>query len=321
MTRVKRNAALLALVLACIGAGNFTQGCSPRVSRQFKPNILVLSLCSIRQDHLSPYGYSKNTTPDLDEFAKHAFVFKNAFASLSWVNALTYTEVIPDSFFVMNGYHLPGIYGRFMRIPPEKGLELDYKPGFEYLKQLLLTREHRPFYLEVHAKYQHFPYIDFKNRKIGEGDFLSPKSRALLAKYLADPARYSDKLPLLIVLMRDEALTFSHPLVQKWIQAHSADFDPKRTLRIDEQSICFCERGKKAKAMRMIWYCFRKRTIANSSISTRFSTARSRSGGIAIFRRTRSSSSSGITASPSWITAISLTAIPFTTRCCAFRCS
>ena len=245
MTRVKRNAALLAVVLACIGAAIFTQGCSPRVSRQYKPNILVLSLCSIRQDHLTPYGYSKNTTPYLADFAKHAFVFKNAFASLSWVNALTYTEVIPDSFFVMNGYHLPGIYGRFMRIPPEKGLELDYKPGFEYLKQLLLTPQLRPFYLEVHAKYQHFPYIDFKNRKIGEGEFLSPKSRALLAKYLANPARYSDKLPLLIVLMRDETLALSHPLVQKWIQAHSADFDPKEPFGLMNNDLLL-ERWKKS---------------------------------------------------------------------------
>jgi arylsulfatase A-like enzyme len=43
-----------------------------------KPNILIISLCSIRPDHMSCYGYQRRTTPNFDELAKESFIFENA---------------------------------------------------------------------------------------------------------------------------------------------------------------------------------------------------------------------------------------------------
>jgi len=43
-----------------------------------KPNILIISLCSVRADHMSCYGYQRNTTPNFDELAKDSFIFENA---------------------------------------------------------------------------------------------------------------------------------------------------------------------------------------------------------------------------------------------------
>lgn len=43
-----------------------------------KPNILIISLCSVRPDHMSCYGYQRNTTPNFDELAKESFIFENA---------------------------------------------------------------------------------------------------------------------------------------------------------------------------------------------------------------------------------------------------
>lgn len=42
------------------------------------PNIILISIDSLRADHLSLYGYSLNTSPNLDEFAKDAVVFDNS---------------------------------------------------------------------------------------------------------------------------------------------------------------------------------------------------------------------------------------------------
>lgn len=48
------------------------------------PNILLISIDSLRADHLSPYGYARETTPFLSELAFDGHVFENAFAASNW---------------------------------------------------------------------------------------------------------------------------------------------------------------------------------------------------------------------------------------------
>ncbi|MHC4214442.1 MAG: sulfatase family protein [Planctomycetota bacterium] len=43
-----------------------------------RPNILLISLCSVRADHMSCYGYHRNTTPNFDKLAAKGLVFDNA---------------------------------------------------------------------------------------------------------------------------------------------------------------------------------------------------------------------------------------------------
>ena len=43
-----------------------------------RPDILLISIDTLRQDHLSLYGYEHETSPRLDEFAKKALVFTHA---------------------------------------------------------------------------------------------------------------------------------------------------------------------------------------------------------------------------------------------------
>lgn len=49
-----------------------------------KPNIIVLMLDTLRADHMSLYGYERDTTPNLLEFSKHASTFENMYAATSW---------------------------------------------------------------------------------------------------------------------------------------------------------------------------------------------------------------------------------------------
>lgn len=47
-------------------------------------NVILISLDTLRADHLGTYGYPKNTSPHLDQFAEKSLVFKNSFSNSGW---------------------------------------------------------------------------------------------------------------------------------------------------------------------------------------------------------------------------------------------
>lgn len=49
-----------------------------------RPNIVLISLDTVRADHLSSYGYFRPTTPNLDRLARQGVLFENAIAPSSW---------------------------------------------------------------------------------------------------------------------------------------------------------------------------------------------------------------------------------------------
>ncbi len=49
-----------------------------------RPNIVLISLDSVRADHVSAYGYPRRTTPNLDRLASQGVLFENAVAASSW---------------------------------------------------------------------------------------------------------------------------------------------------------------------------------------------------------------------------------------------
>lgn len=53
-------------------------------ARDARLNIVLLTVDSMRADHLGAYGYSRPTSPRLDAFAKDAAVFPDAMAVSSW---------------------------------------------------------------------------------------------------------------------------------------------------------------------------------------------------------------------------------------------
>jgi len=47
-------------------------------------NVILISLDTLRADHLGCYGYSRNTSPGIDKLAKDSAVFLNTFATSPW---------------------------------------------------------------------------------------------------------------------------------------------------------------------------------------------------------------------------------------------
>jgi len=48
------------------------------------PNVILITISSLRADHVSGLGYDRQTTPNFDRFAKDNVLFTNAFATSSW---------------------------------------------------------------------------------------------------------------------------------------------------------------------------------------------------------------------------------------------
>ncbi len=47
-------------------------------------NLIIISATNVREDHLGVYGYYRNTSPNVDNFAMNSLVFEDAYAQASW---------------------------------------------------------------------------------------------------------------------------------------------------------------------------------------------------------------------------------------------
>lgn len=99
-TRVRREAsnAFLARILACLSlcvvlvilAGVANERRAESSGSRTAPvpydaaNILLITLDTVRADHLSSFGYSRPTTPNIDRIAREGVLFDKAFATASW---------------------------------------------------------------------------------------------------------------------------------------------------------------------------------------------------------------------------------------------
>lgn len=73
--RLDSTAVCAALLAAAVGAG---------CTEAPRPNVLLVTIDTLRADHLEPYGYARPTSPALAEFAAGATVFEAAQSQSSW---------------------------------------------------------------------------------------------------------------------------------------------------------------------------------------------------------------------------------------------
>ena len=64
------------------------------------PIVIVYLVDTLRADHLSAYGYSRPTSPNLEAFARHATLFENCYSQATWTKpSITslFTGLAPDA--------------------------------------------------------------------------------------------------------------------------------------------------------------------------------------------------------------------------------
>jgi arylsulfatase len=71
----------------------FSTGCAVNKLQAIEPdigqaknsaNVILITINSLRADHVSSLGYNRQTTPNFDKFAKEYIFFTNTFATSSW---------------------------------------------------------------------------------------------------------------------------------------------------------------------------------------------------------------------------------------------
>ena len=69
---------LIFAVLSLIVVGAIIIIFFPRFESKSKPNIILMSIDTLRADHLHCYGYARQTSPNIDKYSKDFVIFENA---------------------------------------------------------------------------------------------------------------------------------------------------------------------------------------------------------------------------------------------------
>ena len=93
-----------ALVIGVLATALLSSGCDATARRVrtdlcLRCNVVLVSLDTVRADHVGFHGYRRPTTPNLDGFADHAVVFEKAVSQSAWTrpaHASMFTGLYPS---------------------------------------------------------------------------------------------------------------------------------------------------------------------------------------------------------------------------------
>jgi arylsulfatase A-like enzyme len=89
---------LPAMLLLLVGCGGAPKGPNAETAKPARPNVLLISLDTLRADHLGCYGYRKPYTPNLDRFAASGVRFTNCRCQTPWTlpsHMALFTSLLP----------------------------------------------------------------------------------------------------------------------------------------------------------------------------------------------------------------------------------
>ena len=158
---------------------------------QSGPNVILFSIETLRRDHLSLYGYGRQTSPFLEELAREAIVFEDAYSQSSWTRpsvttmltglypsqhgAIASLDRLPDSLVLLSevfrqrGHETAAFCTcELVRQPAfnyDQGFDLFVDEGLYPLGRVrkdivewLDSEKPRPFFMFVHSYDPHAPY-------------------------------------------------------------------------------------------------------------------------------------------------------------------
>ncbi len=179
----------IAMALMLLGRGRSPDGhaVAPDFRRFPGANVILISIDTLRPDHLGAYGYPRPTSPHLDALARSAVLFEDAVSSSAWtspglVSLLTglftvrhgvtgpaasapsgtptlATELAARGYGVPNLVYLTSIpnYANLGFGPPLQQFFSD-EGGDDELARWLEHHPEEPFFLWYHYRYVHLPY-------------------------------------------------------------------------------------------------------------------------------------------------------------------
>jgi arylsulfatase A-like enzyme len=164
---VLRVFAAAAVLCAAAGASRVNAAAAP--SRR---NVVLIILESVRSDHVGAYGYSRDTTPNMDALAREGVLFKRHFCNSTWTPPSVAT-LLTGQFMDTHGItgYSDNVWERSRRRIFEflsaKGYRVshrrveqapDSKDPVPELLGWMQEDERRPFFLVVQLLDSHVPY-------------------------------------------------------------------------------------------------------------------------------------------------------------------
>src|SRR5687768_16806226 len=95
-----------------------------------RPNLIIISLDTLRADRLGTYGNTRDTSRNLDEFAETGAVFEQAMSVSSWT--------LPAHASMLSGVY-PDVHGAIL----EEGTKID--PQVPFLPEILKKHGYRTY--------------------------------------------------------------------------------------------------------------------------------------------------------------------------------
>jgi arylsulfatase A-like enzyme len=112
-----RNSSVLIVAVACAAAGAVAwwmwRSPGPGLWPSRRPNVILITIDTLRPDRLSCYGYTQHRTPHLDRLAQEGVLFENAFCDVTWTT--------PSMASVMTGRYATahGLRSSYQRLSPD----------------------------------------------------------------------------------------------------------------------------------------------------------------------------------------------------------
>jgi len=131
-------------VIISLLASSITPGKSNQAEPQW--SVLIITVDNLRPDRMSLYGYEKETTPFLTDFATGSAIFDNAFSTSAWT--------APGMVSIFTGYYPPvhAQHGRFSFYDEEMtaALRVLAAQGYEILGQGIKGPSHQGLGFQKH---------------------------------------------------------------------------------------------------------------------------------------------------------------------------
>lgn len=105
--------------VALVAAMAVTAGCDTPPPPPPAQDLIVIVIDTLRADHVGAYGYARDTTPELDRFAKGGTLFSSARTTSSWTVpsvASIFTSLYPSE----HGAYVPGPVHDLTATPPQQ---------------------------------------------------------------------------------------------------------------------------------------------------------------------------------------------------------
>lgn len=164
---------------------------------QTRPNLILITVDTLRADHMGLYGYEYNTTPNIDEFSRQAAVFEYAYCpipktSASFASMMTglhpfvhqtdpnrdslkpkfitlaevlkmkgyYTHAVVDNSNLARRFHFDQGFDEYIEVWNHKEKKSDSTVFITRKGLEFLQKKHlRPFFLWLHYIEPHSPYV------------------------------------------------------------------------------------------------------------------------------------------------------------------